>query len=116
MNDLFDDMVQRLTAKAIKSVEQRSEQLINEFKNHVDEYLTFFPENIDKKREIFESWSIQKLAGIQLGLEELTRMIQEVKKDVLNLEMDLDEITHKSKTKVKKPKRKPPSRTDELPF
>jgi hypothetical protein len=57
-------------------VENRSAALIREFETHFTEYLTYRPEDIDRKREVFESWAIQKIAGLQLTDQYLAEKVR----------------------------------------
>ena len=52
-------------------VEARTEELIHEFHAHFEEVAETYPEHADKKREIFEAWAIQKIAGLQLCVEHM---------------------------------------------
>jgi hypothetical protein len=62
--------------------EKRSEKLIKEFEAHFEEYLTFRPEDITRKREVFESWAIQKIAGLQLSVEYIGKHMQKLEEAV----------------------------------
>lgn len=55
-----------------QQVEAVTAELIEEFRAHYLEYLALHPEHT-KKREIFEGWVIQKIAGLQLAVTELAR-------------------------------------------
>ncbi len=46
-----------------------------EFQSHYNEYCELHPEDRDRKDEIFQAWVIQKLAGIQISILELTESI-----------------------------------------
>ena len=59
----------------IEKVDNKTRELIMEFQSHYDEYCELHPEDKDRKDEIFQSWAIQKLAGIQISLLELTESI-----------------------------------------
>ena len=52
-------------------VEARTEELIHEFHAHFEEVAVTYPEHAEKKREIFEAWAIQKIAGLQLCVEHI---------------------------------------------
>ena len=55
-----------------ETVDERSRKLIEEFDGHYKVVIAGNPELTDKRREIYEGWSIQKIAGLQLAIEELT--------------------------------------------
>ncbi len=61
-------------------VDARSNELIHEFHAHFSELIEAHPEHTDRKREIFEGWAIQKIAGLQLVVEhiseQLNRLVQ----------------------------------------
>jgi len=60
----FEDRIEDL----IEQVNERARVLMYEFKDHVDEVQSAYPEATDA-RKIFEGWAIQKLAGLQVLLE-----------------------------------------------
>ena len=51
--------------------EARADELIHEFHAHFEEVAAAHPEHAEKKREIFEAWAIQKIAGLQLCVEHI---------------------------------------------
>ena len=51
--------------------EARANELIHEFQAHFEEVAATYPEHAEKKREIFEAWAIQKIAGLQLCVEHM---------------------------------------------
>ena len=67
----------------MKQVDERAEKLIRELKAHAEEYLTYYPEHGDKRREIFESWVIQKIAGLQLCIQHLARQTRKIENKIL---------------------------------
>ena len=58
-----------------QDVDAQSAQLIQEFTDHVDEFLALHPEEADRRDEIFQAWVIQKLAGIQLSIMEIANRL-----------------------------------------
>ena len=52
-------------------VEARADELIHEFHAHLEEVAATYPQHAEKKREIFEAWAIQKIAGLQLCVEHM---------------------------------------------
>lgn len=59
----------------IEKVDNKTRELIMEFQSHYNEYSELHPEDKDRKDEIFQAWVIQKLAGIQISILELTESI-----------------------------------------
>lgn len=55
-----------------ETVDERSRQLFKEFESHYKVVIDGNPELTGKRREIYEGWSIQKISGLQLAVEELT--------------------------------------------
>jgi len=61
-------------------VDERSNKLIDEFNDHFDECAESFVqqgiepdlESVDRER-VFQGWAIQKIAGMQLVIEDLLR-------------------------------------------
>ena len=60
-------------------VDERSEELIHEFMNHFKTYVEIDPGAVDRKGEVFESWAIQKIAGLQLAIEHLLRNLPQAR-------------------------------------
>ncbi len=50
-------------------VEQKSEELIREFRSHLERYQAKHPEA--DVRRVYEGWAIQKIAGLQVSVLEL---------------------------------------------
>ena len=59
----------------IEKVDNKTAELIMEFQSHYNEYCELHPEDKDRKDEIFQAWVMQKLAGIQISILELTESI-----------------------------------------
>ena len=59
--------------EAEKQAEARTGQLIREFQAHFRDYVDAHPEGAERKREIFEAWVIQKIAGLQLCVEHISK-------------------------------------------
>ncbi len=57
--------------EAEREAEARTVKLIREFQAHFEGYVEAHPDGAEKKREIFEAWAIQKIAGLQLCVEHL---------------------------------------------
>ena len=62
----------------LDEIDQRSHILIEEFENHYSEVVTQYPEAAEKREEIFQSWTIQKIAGIHLSIEKLAEHIKSI--------------------------------------
>ncbi|MBU0698614.1 MAG: hypothetical protein KKE59_04205 [Proteobacteria bacterium] len=65
-------------------VDEKTNELIMEFHSHYEEYIKLRPEDKDRKDEIFQAWVIQKLAGIQISILELTESINSLFKTSLH--------------------------------
>ena len=59
------------TEKAERQAEARADELIHEFQAHFKEFAKAHPEHAKQKREVFEGWAIQKIAGLQLCVEHI---------------------------------------------
>ncbi len=51
--------------------EERANELIQEIQEHLEEFIEAQPQHADRKRDIFEVWAIQKIAGLQLCVEHM---------------------------------------------
>ena len=58
-----------------KQVDDRAAKLIHEFHDHYRRFAEEHPELAEKKREIFEAWAIQKIAGLQLSVEHTAEVL-----------------------------------------
>jgi len=58
-------------------VDARSDELIAEFEAHFAEVVSIHPEHADKRDAAFQSWIMQKVAGLQLCVSELERRLAE---------------------------------------
>ncbi len=56
-------------------VDQASQELMLEYQSHLQRFIQEHPEHADRKDEVFQSWAIQKLAGIQLSILQLAESI-----------------------------------------
>jgi len=56
-------------------VNDRANELIHEFQTHFSELVEAYPEHTERKREIFEGWAIQKIAGLQLVVEHISEQL-----------------------------------------
>lgn len=54
-----------------EEVERRSHTLMQEFRAHYEAYVCQHPEHAARSDEIYQSWAIQKIAGLQLCVEAL---------------------------------------------
>ncbi len=61
-------------------VDEKAQELITEFHAHYEEYIKLRPDDSDRKDEIFQSWVIQKIAGIQISILELVERINSLLK------------------------------------
>ena len=68
-----------------EQVERRSHALMEEFKAHYEEYVCQHPEHAERRDEIYQSWAIQKIAGLQLCVEELAKKQNQLIKTVTEL-------------------------------
>lgn len=59
----------------VERVDKKTNELIMEFHAHYQEYIKLAPEDKDRKDEIFQSWCIQKIAGIQVSMLELAERL-----------------------------------------
>ncbi len=59
-----------------RHVDARSDELLEEFEQHAEEYLRHDP-GADQ-REIFDGWALQKIACLQLAVEALAHQLNEV--------------------------------------
>jgi len=54
-----------------RQVEERTAVLMVEFRSHCADVVEAHPDAEGRVREMFEAWAIQKIAGLQLCIEEL---------------------------------------------
>jgi vacuolar-type H+-ATPase subunit D/Vma8 len=59
----------------INKLDEKTHELIMEFHSHYEEYIKLKPEDKDRKDEIFQSWVIQKIAGIHISILELAESL-----------------------------------------
>ncbi len=52
-------------------VDKKSEELIQEFQLHYEEFVRAHPEHTGQRDEIFQGWVIQKIAGIQVSIHKI---------------------------------------------
>ncbi len=55
-----------------EQVDERAERLIHEFMDHFNDCAAHDSTAADRQREVFEAWTIQKIAGLQLAIEHLS--------------------------------------------
>lgn len=58
-----------------QQVDAKSDELMQEFIEHMQEFLALHPEYEDRRDEIFQGWVIQKIAGIQLSIVEIANRL-----------------------------------------
>jgi len=69
--------------KEIREVsEKEAIELMKEFCNHYEEHIKERPEDINRKEEIYQSWSIQKIAGIHIVILKLVEKINTLSETV----------------------------------
>ena len=62
-----DDMDSVLAA----AVDARSQDLIKEFENHFRQVIKVEPAAANRRDQVFQAWAIQKIAGLQLSVQEV---------------------------------------------
>ena len=70
-------MKQPTPARASREIDAKSNELIQEFFDHVRKYQAAHPGDHDP-RKIFEAWAIQKIAAIQYTVLQLGDTINEL--------------------------------------
>jgi hypothetical protein len=73
--------MKELTPEEIaQNVEVKSSELMGEFFRYRDEIMAESPDDPKSdRRNIFESWAIQKIAGLQCVVLDLVRQVDELK-------------------------------------
>lgn len=73
--------MKELTPEEIaQNVEVKSSELMGEFFRYRDEIMAESPDDPKSdRRNIFESWTIQKIAGLQCVVLDLVRQVDELK-------------------------------------
>ena len=56
-------------------VDKKSEELIREFQSHYEKLVRAHPEHTGQRDEIFQGWVIQKIAGIQVSIYEISESL-----------------------------------------
>ena len=73
--------IQSLTEK---QMDKKSAELVDEFYAHLEENKRLYPDDKNKKEEIFHGWVIQKIAGLQLSIlhvsERINKLIERIDK------------------------------------
>ncbi len=64
---LSDDKDSELKA----AVDARSHDLIKEFERHFQQIIDVEPAAKNRRDHVFQAWAIQKIAGLQLSVEEI---------------------------------------------
>jgi len=65
-----------------KEVNERANELIHEFQTHFSGFIEAHPEHSERKREIFEGWAIQKIAGLQLVVEHVSEQLNRLEQNM----------------------------------
>ena len=63
-----------------EAVEKKSDELIAEFDEHYLKLIEAYPEQKGQRHFAFQSWIIQKVAGLQLCVTELQKQIEDLKR------------------------------------
>jgi hypothetical protein len=58
-----------------KLAQTRTHDLMQEFRAHSNKFTANHPEHTDKGHLVFESWAIQKIAGLQLSVEYIAQQL-----------------------------------------
>jgi hypothetical protein len=66
--------------KGTDKVDEKTQELIMEFHAHYEEYIKLRLGDSNRKDEIFQSWVIQKIAGIQISILELVDRVNSLLK------------------------------------
>ena len=64
---LPDDMDSELEA----AVDARSHDLMKEFEQHFQQVIETEPTAENRRDQVFQAWAIQKIAGLQLSIQEI---------------------------------------------
>ncbi len=64
---LPDDMDSKLEA----AVDARSNDLMKEFEHHFQQFVEVEPTAEGRRDQVFQAWAIQKIAGLQLSVQEV---------------------------------------------
>jgi hypothetical protein len=76
----FGQMKELTDAEIAQNVEAKSNELMAEFYRHRDEIMAETPDDPKlNHRNIFESWAIQKIAGLQCVVLDLVRQVDELR-------------------------------------
>ena len=59
------------------AADQRTMELMAEFEQHFLETIELDPSVEDRREHVFHAWTFQKLAGLQLCIEEIARKFNE---------------------------------------
>ena len=54
-------------------VDERTMELMSEFEQHFQDTIKLEPSVEDRREHVFHAWTFQKLAGIQICIEEIAR-------------------------------------------
>ena len=59
------------------AVDARSHDLMKEFEHHFQQVVEFGPTAENRRDQVFQAWAIQKMAGLQLSVEEIAAKLNE---------------------------------------
>ena len=69
-----------ITNPVSEAVEKKSDELIAEFDEHYAKLIEAYPEHKGQRALAFQSWIIQKVAGLQLCVSKLEKRLAESKR------------------------------------
>ncbi len=79
MSDNFEE----LNSRAEREMREQSKLLFREFIDHYKSLAAKTPDEHISKHEVFETWAIQQIAGLQKTVEYLALMLQDVQTNCL---------------------------------
>ncbi len=59
------------------AVDARSHDLMKEFEHHFQEVIEAGPTGENRRDQVFQAWAIQKIAGLQLSIQEIAAKLNE---------------------------------------
>lgn len=68
-----------ITNPVSEAVEKKSDELIAEFDEHYAKLIEAYPQQKGQRHLAFQSWIIQKVAGLQLCVTELEKRLDDKK-------------------------------------
>ena len=61
-----------------EEVNQRALEMMEELEEHFQQLVEMHPEVASRRDEVFQGWAIQKMAGMQLSIEELAHRLNDI--------------------------------------